>query len=190
MGISNRRLTSLGKFLTKLLRHSPELAGLDMDGEGWVSVEQLLANTQNNPRPMTHSELLAAVDADDKGRFALKDTDQGQFIRCVQGHNKELNVALAFELKKPPATLYHGTPSRSLSAVMASGLQSQSRKFVHLTESTDTAQSVAKRYGTPVLLEIASGDMFADGYEFKISENKVWLIESVPSKYIKRVSES
>ena len=190
MCVSSRRLTSLGKFLTMLLRHTPELADLDMDCEGWVSVDQLLENTQNNTKPMTKSELLAVVEADSKGRFALKTTDKGQFIRCVQGHNKKLNITIPFDVKKPPATLYHGTPSRTLSSIMDSGLQPQSRQFVHLTECAETAQSVARRYGSPVLLEISTADMLADGYEFKISENKVWLIESVPSKYIKKVSES
>jgi putative RNA 2'-phosphotransferase len=59
-----------------------------------------------------------------------------------------------------------------------------SRHHVHLSEQETTAIAVGKRYGRPVVLEIASGAMHADGHPFFRSANGVWLTEHVPARYI------
>jgi putative RNA 2'-phosphotransferase len=43
---------------------------------------------------------------------------------------------------------------------------------------------VGQRRGRPVLLEIRSGAMHRNGIVFFVSDNGVWLTESVPPKYI------
>jgi putative RNA 2'-phosphotransferase len=61
------------------------------------------------------------------------------------------------------------------------------RHAVHLSEDLDTANIVGSRRGSSVIIEVQSGLMFIDGYKFQISDNGVWLVDSVPSKYLKIV---
>ena len=50
----------------------------------------------------------------------------------------------------------------------------------------NTALAVGSRYGKPVLLMVAAGDMYTNGYSFYMSDNNVWLTNYVPVKYLKR----
>jgi putative RNA 2'-phosphotransferase len=45
--------------------------------------------------------------------------------------------------------------------------------------------NVGKRHGKPVVFEISAQNMQKKGFLFYISENKVWLTESVPIDFIK-----
>jgi putative RNA 2'-phosphotransferase len=40
------------------------------------------------------------------------------------------------------------------------------------------------RHGKPIILKIESKKMYDQGYVFYLSENHVWLIDSVPSEFI------
>ena len=69
------------------------------------------------------------------------------------------------------------------------GLNKMKRQYVHLTDNKKIAYDVGKRYSKreePYILEIDSAAMYADGYKFYLSENGVWLTDSVPVKYIKK----
>ena len=62
------------------------------------------------------------------------------------------------------------------------------RQYVHLTDNKDTAYSVGKRYSKneePVIIEIYALSMHNDGYIFKLSDNGVYQVYSVPIKYFK-----
>ena len=61
------------------------------------------------------------------------------------------------------------------------------RLYVHLTDDKKVAYSVGKRYSKrkePIILNIDSAAMYADGIKFYLSENDVWLTDNVPTKYI------
>jgi putative RNA 2'-phosphotransferase len=45
-------------------------------------------------------------------------------------------------------------------------------------------KSVGSRHGECYILEIDTEQMYKDGYKFYVSDNKVWLTELVPRKYI------
>ncbi len=81
--------------------------------------------------------------------------------------------------------LYHGTAERFSESILKTGLEKQSRQHVHLSIEVETAISVGKRHGKPVIFEVASEEMFTDGLVFYLSENKVWLTEHVPVRYLK-----
>jgi putative RNA 2'-phosphotransferase len=81
--------------------------------------------------------------------------------------------------------LYHGTAERSADSILQKGIVKQERHHVHLSTDIKTAISVGQRHGKPIVFEIASGQMHRDGHEFFISENGVWLTDSVPAKYLK-----
>ena len=63
------------------------------------------------------------------------------------------------------------------------GLIPKSRLYVHLSDNTDTALSVGKRHGKPVILQVDAARMYQDGFKFYLSKNGVWLVDHVPTSY-------
>ncbi len=71
-----------------------------------------------------------------------------------------------------------------MNAIHDNGLQKMSRQHVHLSTEIETAMKVGSRRGKPIILTVKSGEMQSEGYEFYLSENNVWLTDSVPSEFI------
>lgn len=60
------------------------------------------------------------------------------------------------------------------------------RQYVHLSMDEETAKNVATRHSRKyIILEIDTESMLKANYKFYLSENKVWLTDFVPSKFIK-----
>lgn len=173
-------LVRSSKFLSLVLRHQPEAAGIQLDAQGWCDIDDLLQGVAQHHAPMSKETLMEVVATNEKKRFAISDC--GQRIRASQGHS--IDVSLGLQAVTPPATLYHGTASRFLDSILQNGLQKQSRQHVHLSASLDTAISVGSRHGKPVVLTINCQAMQAAGHAFYCSENGVWLTDSVPAAYL------
>ena len=60
------------------------------------------------------------------------------------------------------------------------------RQYVHLSKDRDTAIAVGKRHGEPIIYLINALEMYKEGYDFYLSENDVWLIDWVPTNYLKQ----
>ncbi len=178
--MEERRRTRISKFLSLVLRHRPAAAGVALDAEGWVGVDDLLAGVARHGMPIGRDELDEVVATNDKRRFSV--SSDGQRIRANQGHS--LAVDLGLERQEPPERLYHGTVGRCLAGILAGGLQKRSRQHVHLSADEATATRVGSRRGEPVVLEIAAGTMHTAGHAFFRSANGVWLTDSVPPEYI------
>ncbi|MEO0948541.1 MAG: RNA 2'-phosphotransferase, partial [Cyanobacteria bacterium J06641_5] len=134
--------------------------------------------------PIEQQELLEVVATSDKKRFAL----QNGRIRANQGHS--LAVELRLKVKEPPEYLYHGTAERFLESIRDSGLMKMARHHVHLSADVETARKVGQRHGRPVVLVVAALQMDADGYQFYLSENGVWLVDSVPWRYLELMPDA
>jgi putative RNA 2'-phosphotransferase len=173
-------LISQSKFLSLVLRHQPETIGLVLDGSGWADVEELLQRAAEHGRPLTRELLEQIVAENDKQRFIL--SDDGQRIRGNQGHSVKIDLALT--PVEPPATLYHGTATRFIDSIRATGLHSGSRQHVHLSADEVTATKVGQRHGKPVILLIHAAAMHAAGHAFYLSANGVWLTDRVPAEFI------
>ena len=174
------RFIRVSKFLSLVLRHRPERIGITLDAEGWVPVCELLRALRADGLPLTTDELHEVVRQSDKQRFAL--SPDGSRIRANQGHS--VKVELGYEAATPPPALYHGTAERSVASIKEHGLSKGRRHDVHLSEQEETAIAVGRRYGRPVVLTIASGEMHRDGHVFRRSANGIWLTEHVPVRYI------
>lgn len=81
--------------------------------------------------------------------------------------------------------LYHGTASRFLKSILASGLRAGNRQHVHLSGDVDTARRVGARHGFPVILHIDTARMRADGAVFYRADNGVWLTGPVAPRYLR-----
>ena len=180
--MNEKTAKSVSKFLSLILRHSPETIGLKLDENGWADVEELIVkcNNRGSQNQMTAELLDYVVENNDKKRFTFNE-DKTK-IRASQGHS--ISVELDLEEAEPSEFLYHGTVEKFLENIKKEGLQKMSRQHVHLSKDRETAIKVGGRRGVPQILTIKSGQMFKDGFKFYLSENKVWLTDEVPIQYI------
>ncbi len=177
--ISNE--TKISKFLSLVLRHKPETIGLELDEYGWADIPTLIEGMQKANYEINLGVLKRIVESSDKQRFKI--SNNLTKIRANQGHSIVVNLNLKEET--PPETLYHGTATRNLESIKQKGLLKQKRQHVHLSGDTETAIKVGMRYGKPVILKIDAGRMSRDGIKFYLSENNVWLCDSVELQYIR-----
>lgn len=175
-------LTSLSKSISRILRHRPDAAGVALDKQGWCDVDDLLRGLERVGTPASRDLLEKVVRENDKKRFVL----EGNRIRAAQGHSLA-TVEPVLRSKRPPSRLFHGTVATSLPSIERKGLLPMRRHHVHLSFDEDTARAVGSRRGAPVVLIVDAARMERDGHKFYVSDNGVWLTESVPPKYISRV---
>ncbi|WP_223494102.1 RNA 2'-phosphotransferase [Stenotrophomonas indicatrix] len=168
------------KFLSLVLRHEPGKIGLNLDGQGWANVDELLQKLHAHGQVLDRGGLQDIVAACSKQRFAL--SDDGQRIRANQGHS--ITVDLGLVPVEPPPWLYHGTVPRFVGSIREQGLHAGERHHVHLSLDRETAHQVGARRGAPVILSVHAGRMHADGHVFHRSANGVWLTDHVPPQYI------
>lgn len=172
---------AVSRFLSRVLRHKPELIGIVLDEQGYTDIETLIKNAREFGKYFNHTQLLSVVANNDKQRFQL--SDDGTKIRAVQGHSHP-SVKRHYEPQIPPSVLYHGTAIKSLDGIKQHGLTAQSCHYVHLSADGDTAKKVGSRHGQAVVLVINTTQMHADGHVFYRAENGVWLTKSVAVGYI------
>lgn len=174
--LSEKDRVNTSRKMSKMLRHSPESFGVEVDRAGWVEVASVISSLG-----ITQKALEEVVNKDDKGRFEIS---EGR-VRAVHGHSNK-KIEIDFEKpKKLPKTLYHGTTREAAEKILKEGLKSMSRNFAHLSGDVTTAKTVAgRRKGERVILEV-DVERAADEREFYISKNGVWLVEDIPAQFLK-----
>ena len=170
----------VSKFISLVLRHKPEAANLTVDKYGYAQVDELVAYLNKKYGGFTVTDLDTIVETDDKQRYSYNNDHTK--IRAVQGHS--FPVDLGLEAQQPPLLLFHGTSTKYLDSIMEKGIISKSRQYVHLSKDVDTAHTVGLRHGAgTVILVVSANQMWKDGYKFFLSDNGVWLVDEVPTKY-------
>jgi len=183
----NKNQTHISKFISKILRHAPEIVGITLDSDGWTNTNGLLEGMRKEGKTVEMSDLVIVVDEDDKGRYSFN--EDKSMIRANQGHNKKLqSVKLSYTPLEPcqvPNWLYHGTDSRFLDSILKEGLKSMERQHVHLTDSLETANNVGgrrKKSDTETkILKISTTEAMNAGVVFYRSENGVFLADAIPA---------
>jgi putative RNA 2'-phosphotransferase len=178
--MESKALVRTSKFLSLVLRHKPEEAGLTLTAEGYCTVSDLIKGCCASGHTLTRDDLETVVADNDKKRFQF--SEDGKSIRAVQGHSIE--VDLKYEPTAPPETLYHGTATRFLDSIKQQGLHKGSRQHVHLSAMCDTARTVGSRHGNPIVIPVDAAAMHRDSFSFYLTPNGVWLVEEVPAKYL------
>ncbi len=171
---------SIGKLMSLALRHNPKVLNIELDENGWVSVDELIKGLNRKQIQMDMERLTHLVETNDKKRYRFN-ADKTK-ICANQGHSVEVNLNL--KVIEPPHTLYHGTVNKFMASIREKGLIKGTRHHVHLSETKDTAISVGSRRGKPVILKVSAKLMHEQGFNFYKSENGVWLTENVPPKFI------
>jgi putative RNA 2'-phosphotransferase len=168
------------KRLSYVLRHHPDAAGVTLDAQGWVAIDELLRGLAASGPALTRDELDRIIATDTKQRYAV--SEDGLRIRASQGHS--IDVDLGYQAAVPPPVLYHGTAERNLASIQQVGLEKRGRHDVHLSATIATARQVGARHGRPVVLAVDAARMHADGHAFSVSANGVWLVDGVPPGYL------
>ena len=174
-------LVELSKEISYALRHAPWEYELEMDEEGWVRVEQLLDALHRDEKWMNvgETDLQDIIEQSEKNRFEIKNGK----IRAFYGHSIPMKIIK--EVQMPPDILYHGTARRFLESIKEKGLLPQGRQYVHLSKDIETAESVGKRHdGKPCILVIDAISAWNEGVKFYLGNEKVWLADSIPSRFI------
>lgn len=168
------------KFMSLVLRHKPDAAGIALDRNGWADVAKLIAGMGRAGHAITMEQLREVVRVNDKQRFTF--SADGTKIRASQGHSVPVDVQPSERV--PPAILYHGTATRFIESIRRQGLIPAGRLFVHLSSDYETAQKVGARHGKAVVLSIDASRMHENGTRFFLSDNGVWLVAKVPPECI------
>lgn len=163
------------------LRHNKENLKFKKENQkmwdGFVPVNHLI-----NILNISVEDLIKIVETDKKGRYSFN-SDYTE-IKANQGHSLEVDLFLKSSI--PPIKLYHGTNSKFYNSIIEKGLLPMSRQYVHLSEDIETAIEVAKRKGEDfIILEIDVEEMLKNEIDFFQSQNGVWLVYKVESKYLR-----
>jgi len=168
-------INKTSKTLSYILRHKPENFNVILDKNGYALVSNILDVLE-----LTLPELKEIVNSDTKKRYSF--SDDFFKIRANQGHSIKVDL----NLKKivPPIILYHGTNISAIQKIKKEGLKKMNRHHVHLTDNINTAKATGGRRGSPIILQIDCKEMLKDKINFYLSENFVYLVDEVPTKYI------
>lgn len=173
----------LTRMLSHALRHNPDEHFLDMDGEGWVVIDDvLLAVRCRKPswRGFSRDDLVEVATTAFGNRFEI----DGDRIRALYGHTVPF-VETGIE-QIPPTVLFHGTSKQAYESIQEHGLKPMVRRFVHMTTDYVYAIEVgeSKQTGDSICLEIAAQAVYRMGQRFWQANNHVWLTAAVSAEFI------
>lgn len=174
----------LSKEISYALRHTPWEYELELDREGWVSVNQLIESLRESEQweELQEKHIIHMIETSEKKRHEIEDGK----IRAFYGHSIPMKISK--KEQEPPELLYHGTTQSALISILQSGLLPNKRQYVHLSKDIETAREVGKRRDSnPVILYIEAKKAFRDEISFYHGNEKVWLADNIPSQYIKKM---
>ena len=137
--IRNTRYVKLSKYISFILRHHPEAAGVALDDHGWADVDDLIAGVSKT-HPITREVLEEIVRTDSKQRYAF--SRDGKYIRANHGHSVKVDPEP--EETAPPEFLYHGTAEKNIESIFDRGILPMKRIYVHLSDDIETAIEVSR----------------------------------------------
>ncbi|XP_012572100.1 uncharacterized protein [Cicer arietinum] len=192
-GSGKDKIDSLGRLLTRILRHMASELNLNMRSDGYVNVNDLLKlnlkTFANIPlRSHTIDDIREAVRKDNKQRFNLIEENGELLIRANQGHT---TTAVETEsLLKPILSdegfpvCVHGTYRRNLDSILASGLKRMKRLHVHFSCGLPTDGEVISgmRRDVNVLIFLDVRKALVEGFEGVVPHKYFQKIESWPGR--------
>lgn len=177
-----KKCTELSKLVSHALRHEPWLYELELDEEGWTSVETLLISLRNYSSEwqyLQEEDLLNMINHSDKRRHEIHDGK----IRALYGHS--LPGKLKKQVAIPPELLFHGTAPQLKEVILKEGLKPMIRQYVHLSCDMETAIRVGKRKSAnPIILRVMALEACQNNLSFYAGNERVWLADYVPPKFI------
>ena len=171
----------LSRAVSHALRHEPWLYELELDAQGWTPVDALVAalRRERGLEALTVTDVESMVAGAAKQRHELLD---GR-IRASYGHSLPGRIGATPGV--PPDLLFHGTSPAVAEVIRSEGLLPMGRQYVHLSVDVETARAVGSRKSpAPVTLTINAGEASGSGVVFYAGNERVWLADSVPARFI------
>lgn len=177
-----RSIVKISKFLSWLLRHGINDRKLDMDSEGFVSLDDVMK--QSEMTEISIEDIQHVVDTNDKKRFTIEERTNGEYkkiyIRANQGHSKDIGDKINDEnlltlIKEPLALCIHGTDMKSYHSIKKMGISPMKRKHIHFALSIGDDVISGIRGSAKVLIYIDMDKAMKCGKTFYLSSNKVIL---------------
>lgn len=180
----------LGKFLSLLLRHKPDILNLNIRNDGFVEVKELVEKIKKVKKFgwVSEKDIVEAVKSDEKDRFEMVKIDGKSYIRARYGHSRDLDIKIDYPTidSEEIDVLYHGTNAKVLPWILREGLKPMNRKYVHLSPTPEDALIVSKRRrGKSVILKIDAKKFIIDGGKIWRAGRKTFLAEAIPPEYIR-----
>uniref|UniRef100_A0A8C6U509 2'-phosphotransferase n=1 Tax=Neogobius melanostomus TaxID=47308 RepID=A0A8C6U509_9GOBI len=171
----------LSKSLSYVLRHGANQMGFQMSADGFIFLEDLLAN----PQFCSYSvdDVKRVVETNDKQRFKLQPhPENGRLqIRANQGHSVQVED---LELKPVlagspdcPSEAVHGSYLRNWNSIQQHGLSRMKRTHIHLAPGLPGEEGVISgmRRDCDLAIFIDVTKALSDGIQFFWSDNGVLL---------------
>ena len=183
---------TLGRRLARVCRHDPDRYGLEMDINGWVDIREFVEALRDKEqrrfgRWLRQHHIKAVVECDGKGRYEVR----GNTVRATYGHTVEIELDLPTD--NIPNALYFPCGNDELEVLMDIGLLPGDRSHVHLSQTIDKAVEAGrlggKKLKRPIILEIDTARMIADGDSVWRAGTTVYLAEKVAPQYLDRIEE-
>jgi len=174
----------LSRFLSYVLRHHPEEAGLELDERGAADLDALVEalRGQRGFAEVTREQIEALVASEPANRrFEIRENR----IRARYGHS--LAQPIQYEPAEPPELLFHGTTPEEAEKILGEGLKPGERQRVHLSIDMPAAREVGRRRcETPVILQIDTASARKGDVAFYRGGSAVWLSDAIPPECITR----
>ena len=134
-------LERTSRYMSLILRHKPEVIGIQLDEHGWANVEELIASIAKT-QEFNRDILELIVRTDEKQRYSFN--EDGTLIRANQGHSIPVDVEL--KEMQPPETLWHGTGEKYVASIDQQGLNPRTRLYVHLSGTDEKGNAGITKY--------------------------------------------
>lgn len=179
----------LSKLLSYTLRHGAVKEGLDIQTDGFVYLNDLLALEKFNK--FCEQDVRNVVEQNDKQRFELgqDEADQRLKIRATQGHTMNVVEDTGLEPVDPeklPEAI-HGTNHRVINIIKRDGLSRMGRHHIHMAVGLPGDDGVISgmRSSCRWLVYVNVKQAHQDGLRFFRSKNNVILCGGDEAGYIK-----
>ena len=178
----SKKLISLSKFLSFLLRHGADEYNLQMDELGFTSLDDVWKVVEKRyQRRFSRDDLkdLLKTKVGEKQRFEVQDG----LIRALYGHSRVRSIS--YPTVEPPKLLYHGTNLHALKTIQETGILPMQRQYVHLSLDKKRAIEVAsRRTKRPIILTVRALEAFRHDIEFYHPESNHFLAVKIPPSFI------
>lgn len=185
--MNGRERDSIARRMAGILRHFPEKFDLEMDLNGWVSIRDLSNALSKRDRRLhwlrdRHIEVI--VEIDEKGRYEVR----GGMVRATYAHTVEIELDLPTDLI--PDLLFYPCSADELDVLLEAGIKPGGRRWVHLSKTVTTACNAGRvHHAHPLIIEVDTIQMQADGNTVYRAGTTVYLTEDVPSEYCQLIAD-
>ena len=150
---------------------------MSIDSEGFAPWRDVVDLVQQRFYEVTEGQIRALIAGGEKKRFEIR----GDKVRALYGHS--FPVDLGSTASEPPAQLYFGAARDLAQSMLRRGLEPRDRQYVHLSDTAEEAEAVARRHDPRGRACRQRQAAHAEGVRFYRS-GPPSLAESVPAKFL------